>query len=72
MTDYSGWISVKDRLPQEEGEVLVALHGTVHLAWYFSATKQWQTPSGTVCGTDDVTHWMPLPKPPKERRLGNA
>lgn len=38
----SGWISVKDRLPETRDNVL------------------------TYTKHDKVTHWMPLPEPPKE------
>lgn len=59
------WISVKDRLPEEETEVLCYLGNAVGKGivvafrrrgdWYFD---------GWTCPT--VTHWMPLPQPPKE------
>jgi hypothetical protein len=59
------WISVKDRLPEEEKEVLCYLGNALgkgivvafrrHGDWYFDG---WKCPT--------VTHWMPLPEPPKE------
>lgn len=66
MTDYSGWISVKDRLPEEDGEVLASLFGYVYMCWFLAATNQFETPSGRVWDVGDVTHWMPIPEPPKE------
>ena len=58
------WISVKDRLPEEEKEVLCYLGNALgkgivvafrrHGDWYFDG---WKCPT--------VTHWMPLPEPPK-------
>lgn len=60
------WISTKDRLPEEDGEVLAVLFGRVYMVWHLAITKQFETPSGMVWGIDDVTHWMPLPEPPKE------
>lgn len=60
------WISTKDRLPEKEGEVLAALFGRVYMCWYLAATKQFESPSGAVWSIDTVTHWMPLPEPPKE------
>lgn len=60
------WISVKDRLPKTDGEILAVLFGRVYMCWYLSATKQFAAPSGNVWDIDDVTHWMLLPEVPKE------
>lgn len=61
-----GWISVEDRLPELEHlglKIIVSIKRrydkprTDVLFWWGSLTHQlWQ----------DVTHWMPLPEPPKE------
>lgn len=58
------WISVKDRLPKYENPVLAgnAELCFVNTAWYHVATRRWELPSGFFC---EVTHWMPLPEPPK-------
>ena len=63
------WISVKDRLPKYENPVLAgnAELCFVNTAWYHVATKRWVFPSGTFC---EVTHWMPLPEPPKGENDG--
>lgn len=66
----SGWISVKDRLPDEETE---------YLCWFgdyyfgaFARVCRWNKIRGAFwCYSDNakwpfVTHWMPLPEPPKE------
>lgn len=63
---HEEWISVKDRLPKTDGEVLAVLFGRVYMCWYLSATKQFEAPSGIVWDIDDVTHWMLLPEVPKE------
>lgn len=56
----SEWISVKDRLPPENITVLAAYdNGKVDRD--FMADKRWVF---TCHGT--VTHWMPIPKHPKE------
>ena len=57
------WISVKDRLPEEKQRVIVrcAIVGTT-VGWILWG--EWMTDLG--CGCADVTHWMPLPKPPKK------
>ena len=59
------WISVEERLPDGPGEVLVVLHGCVVEAWY-CGDGEFETGSGLVLRNDGVTHWMPLPEPPKE------
>lgn len=64
------WIPVTERLPQNYISVLVYLPGerplpTVHEA-YIGGDGEWH--SSVVYGVEneDVTHWMPLPEPPKE------
>ena len=69
-----GWISVKDRLPDEEdyrschenwdGCVIWTNGSDIGLGWYYTSTGNWADIYD--CGIDDVTHWMPLPEPPKE------
>ena len=59
------WISVKDRLPDDERRVLVSCRTkkgqqSVNLAYYWNGYWHGQ---GSMAG---VTHWMPLPEPPKE------
>lgn len=64
------WISVKDRLPESKGQYIVAYHPC-----YWNNVQE-----NTICvGMDSfmgktrwaknkfqrVTHWMPLPEPPK-------
>ena len=72
----SGWISVKDRLPEEGVLVLVAFDVDFGLG----ETRQVDTAmcqEGVFCGGGldnylafpcevDVTHWRSLPEPPKE------
>ena len=64
----NNWISVKDRLPEQNLNVL---------AWIKSGTNEYvfiETASGdpSVCSgwkysnKNQVTHWMPLPEPPKD------
>jgi hypothetical protein len=63
----SGWISVDERLPMRGELVLVSSmdkitkkHGWFYLASYDKERKWW---NGASFGR--VTHWMPLPEPPK-------
>lgn len=60
----SEWISVKDRLPESNTEVLVYSKRrgvTIDFVDAFMLT-------GTVTfyRNSDVTHWMPIPEPPPE------
>ena len=58
------WIPVKVRLPMPyENPVLVYDNSGVGMAWY-SLKMGWVYRTGLGCV--DVTHWMPLPKVPKE------
>ncbi len=65
------WISVKDRLPEINVDVLI-IYGRLpfyHLAFLtHNGDIQffWGNYSNIEYSLDDVTHWMPLPKPPEE------
>lgn len=59
------WISVKDMLPKKKGDYLIYnTDGTVWPYWYDADDNSWYDSCGYK--TDIVTHWMPLPEPPKE------
>lgn len=77
--ESDGWISVKDRLPEMIGEhkissdrVLVAMghRNKIVVFGYWDGgldTKQWVTPDNTPFSLQDaITHWRPLPTPPRE------
>lgn len=75
------WISVKDRLPENDDEVLIYIVKDIVQAYFLRG--YWH---GSIMVTDNmndgyvsdrrivkegssfdfVTHWMPLPEPPKE------
>lgn len=66
----SEWISVDDRLPEADGLFLVASRGAVLMDYYDSAiARMYCSPiRGFERSEPDlggVTHWMPLPEPPK-------
>ena len=65
------WISVEDLLPDEDGPYLIyALSqdpksSFITCAWYDPSIPAW---SGLVkVWLEAITHWMPLPKEPKEK-----
>jgi hypothetical protein len=60
------WISVKDRLPENICPVLVALEGlNIAFHGWYQDEKWWKVGAGSRPYTQKVTHWMPLPQPPK-------
>lgn len=67
----SGWISVKDRLPEYEGEYLVKRGGKIMIAArqpFFFHDAIWnaggyiQEHGLSIIPDDEVTHWAELPK----------
>lgn len=60
------WISVEDKLPEPSIEVLCCLDTHEMVVLYFDDTDGCFTDnfSGEPC--EDITHWQPLPEPPKE------
>lgn len=61
------WISVKDRLPEEPDRYLCNVKSFVFKGAYYQTILKYDK-GGFIEGhiyTDDVTHWMPLPQPPK-------
>ena len=58
------WISVKDRLPEIHEDVLIWFRGTVCFGDRTS-DGHWRPEGGNGNFDDDITHWMPLPDPPK-------
>ena len=74
-TNVGKWISVKDRLPDYMGEVLVIVSGKPHenitldgayeIAEY-DPVEGWILEMWPEWCSGVVTHWMPLPEPPEE------
>ena len=57
------WISVEDRLPGRGSQSLVFLqNGGIAFAWRYESS--WEMEGAR--GGEVVTHWRPLPEPPKE------
>ena len=56
----TSWISVNERLPSEDGFTLIfTAHGNAGVCYF---TNGWWG----GYDKDGITHWMPLPTPPKE------
>ena len=78
-----GWISVNDRLPRIDEDVLILYESKASRktgyaitclkdSFYFGSTPipyqtpQWSEPWQYFRENNIITHWMPLPEPPKE------
>ena len=63
------WISVTERLPSLDEDVLVCAYGTLIRTWCLHkkySKRFWETEEGYFDDFNAVSHWMPLPEPPKE------
>lgn len=58
-----GWISVKDRLPEPDTDVLARRATGMEVESYHKEGNGWWT--WDVVNNWRVTHWMPLPEPPE-------
>lgn len=63
-----GWIPVGEQFPEEWVDVLVwSWCGFCEVAVYLGIPGKWRvTWNHALLEEGSVTHWMPLPKPPKE------
>ena len=68
----ASWISVKDRVPDHYGRVLICLKSAVRPGSYYVNfgsydNGEWMEDNGVleVYASQRVTHWMELPKPPE-------
>ena len=67
----NSWISVEEALPPDQSDVLVVAlwngEWQTMTGWLSCITHEWRcvTPYGEH-KPEKVTHWMPLPEPPKE------
>lgn len=71
----SDWISVRERLPKKEQNVLMYFDsGNMAVGWWQDEDEHitfWcaYTDDGFYTDCDCIpTHWMPLPEPPKENQ----
>lgn len=66
------WVSVKDRLPEENCEYIVFVtdiegEKCVTVDQWLSHARHWFLFDDKA--ESEVTHWMPMPPPPKEMKL---
>lgn len=67
------WIPVEARLPEDRSDVLVVAYWHerwgAYMGWCAPERAAWSVHVGIGDRSDiAVTHWMPLPEPPKEER----
>lgn len=66
------WISVEERLPDDNGYFLTKIHcdkrDWIEVNTFDHTEKEWWHDTGnrTEEATEFVTHWIPIPEPPKE------
>lgn len=63
----SEWISVEDRLPERDSEVICRSNkegNRIFIGYLGYRSGAWMEDGSMHIG--EVTHWMPLPPPPKE------
>lgn len=71
LTPPNEWISVEERLPDSQADVLVVAfwheNWQTMIGWHSDTGKKWRviTPHGEM-EPGGVTHWMPLPAPPEK------
>ena len=58
----SEWISVEERLPDGNGRFLTVDKKGDMMVCYWEKRFGW---FASVCNKNAITHWMPLPEPPK-------
>lgn len=60
------WISTKDRLPEDEQEVIGCEGDYAEILYYDAEFNEWNDANGWRVKLDKFPHWMPLPELPKE------
>ena len=60
-----GWIPVTERLPEEIRMPVLVVDGRDVIEGYVNAIGEWMDFHGNRLKM--VSHWMPLPEPPKEK-----
>lgn len=65
------WISLKEKYPPKDTYVLAcrgAHIGAMRDVYYYEGEDIWEDSYGywQTAENEGITHWMPLPEPPKE------
>ena len=68
--EMSKWVSVKDRLPENDTRVLAYCKDRcIHdVKWRWADNAWYDKGSAAVYLAGFVTHWLPMPEPPKEEK----
>lgn len=77
LNNSNGWISVKERLPEQNvavltyGQVLNNPSEVIGVRRRYNSDQEWkhtwESEDGFFLGEDHVTHWMPLPEAPEDK-----
>ena len=66
--DEMEWIRIKDRLPDvKENELFLCAIWSDILNKYVIDTRTYWADAKMFSGVFEITHWMPLPKPPENK-----
>lgn len=66
MLEMPRWIPVTERLPEERTDVLtMTADCDFYVCDFIPSVRQFWTIPGDDLHIDDITHWMPLPTPPR-------
>ncbi len=60
------WISVDKSLPEKGERVFVCTDNWVCACCYINIHNEWKLAYDSSLFYGDITHWQPLPKPPKK------
>lgn len=60
------WISVNDRLPEDGQKVITTKNGVFEIQRYEKRRNGWISQNNWFWSMAMVSHWMPLPEPPKK------
>lgn len=61
----NNWISVKDRLPPYWYDAIISTIDGIVLTAFLHPERGWIEDNNDEYSIENITHWMPLPEPPK-------
>ena len=70
LTPPNEWVSVEERLPEKNAQVLMwsAKWNIAEAGSYYNGRFWVYSEIGDAYIADDITHWMPLPAPPEKEK----